>query len=197
MTRTKWLLSGLATLGAALTLVAPAPVSAPAGPGGVLDAVKGLLRAIDSGDREYLARAIADRHHALTWSVDSKGNEVPAQGDDSAASFFDLGLDGRMVEAAGREAFIERALADLGSSQSKGRLVMSRLVSVQAACAAEQCSYAVIEFERIAASDNGEVKMPMRATALFRYESGAPSFKLMHWHASLAKAQTLVNGDDK
>jgi hypothetical protein len=198
--RTKLLLSGLATLAAALTLSAPAPVPAPAaspGPGGVLSAVQGFLRALDMGDREYLTKAIVDSHHAVTWTFDEKGSEAMGDGQDAASSFFDVAFDGREFRADGRQVFLDRALDALGSSQKAGRLVMSRVKSVQASCASEHCSYAVIEFDRIAASDSGEIKMPMRATALFRYDSSQPNFKLMHWHASPAQVQTLLPGDDK
>ena len=47
------------------------------------------------------------------------------------------------------------------------------------------CSYAVVEFDRVVTTGDQSTTVPMRATVLLRHQKGEPHFRIFHWHASL------------
>src|SRR5262245_46480579 len=178
---------------AAASLLAAAgiwPVAAPAallppmrGPGAVLDAAEGILRAIEARDGDYLARAfesctLADGvDYAL--GKDGKLEQVDAR---SELLFADVGVDGKALLATSPAAAVKALLDGLGG---KDVTVTHRITSVHADCPGPQCSWGVVDFERTIQCSGGKAAVvPMRATLLARYRNDVPHMRVFGWHAS-------------
>lgn len=146
---------------------APAAVAAP-GPGGVIEAVRAFLAAVDKGDETAL-------------------QELVAPGPDDRISLYDLDLQATPARARGRTAFLAHAAALRG----KGVSVRHEIADIQADCPSAEVSYATVDFDRVVSRGDDVKRVPMRATVLVRFRSKVPEgskihFQLFHWHASPA-----------
>ena len=192
MTPMKALLAGVATLGAALfasaSTLSPAPTSAAtsglAGPGGVIDAVQDYLKAVDQGDGDYLEQAFADVAPDGAYGFDET-NQKLRQLKRRSGTFFDVTSSGRPITATSAKEFIRMIADEITGSSKAGQRLETKIRSIRADCPSGDCSYAVVEFDRIYTADSGQSRVvPMRASALVRFGKGEPHFKLFHWHAS-------------
>lgn len=168
-----------ALLGSAAVLVpspaAPAPVP---GPGGVAVTVRDFLRAQDAG--ADLAPFLGGEVNALDLEFDAEGKLGDHQG--GVPVFFDIGRDGAAI-AAKTAAEFGKAVA----AAATGPAAKSELGALRATCQSQECSWAVFAFDRVRTVDGREQRVPMRGTALMRFDDSAPShFRIYHWHVSPA-----------
>lgn len=181
MLKHKIVFSGLAAMTATLLSVDFSPTPAPRpGPGNVVSSIKSFLAAADAGDREALARHVADRGPGQLYGFDQAGGSI-RQLEGSGATFYDVSASGTLLEAANREEIVAAILRDV----TGGGEVKTQLNSIRAECASGPCSFAILEFDRVYTEGERKRVVPMRATALVAYVGGdAPAFRLFHWHAS-------------
>jgi hypothetical protein len=157
-----------AAFAAAPFLSSPAP-NAARGPGAVEAALRELVAAAESGDREALQAAVAPDHGEPEFrdAYDPRLLWDEAGGDTVAVEGF-----GPLVDALG----------------DTGRRFHTKVARVRANCASGECSYAYADLVRTPVGQDGGAAATYRLTALFRYEEdaaeGAPSWQLLHWHAS-------------
>lgn len=189
MNATRLLFTSLATLGAGFASLLPAP-PVPAGPGGVLDATRAFLAAIDRGDRDYLESALAEAH-GMNFGIDAQGKTKQLDQGATPPLFVEAGPDGSAAIGMGKD-FVGALLA-LGADAKGGRRVKTGVSAILADCPSGDCSYAVVAFERQWTIGERTVTVPMRATALFRHSNGKPNFKLFRWHASVGPSTARVS----
>lgn len=181
----KILFSGLAAMTATFLSVDLSPEPAPLpGPGGVIDSMRSFLRAVDQGDREALARHLSDRGRGQLYGFDEAGERIHHL-EGAQQSFYDVSAFGEPLEATSREQILDELVVKV-----RGGEVKTVLTSIRAECPSGECSFAVLEFDRIYKKGDKKTVVPMRATALVTHGGGeAPHFKLFHWHASRVQPQ--------
>jgi len=185
MTVTKLLIPVLAALSAPFLALDAATPPPPPGPGGVIHAMQGFCAAVDRGDADYLAKAMAKRGAGGPYGFDRENGRI-RQLEGSSFALFDVTAASEPFAATDQADFVGRMIKDVAHGNGKVETVIH---SIRADCPSGDCSYAFLEFDRV--FTNGDVKtvVPMRATALVRHTGeGAPDFRVFHWHASLAGA---------
>ena len=180
-------LSALLVLVPMGAFVAPPPLPAPpAGPGGVITALKAFAQALDDGNASAVGNLIAETSPGadVAFDGDGKSGEMhDVQG--QPLTFFDVTADGAQVEARSKKDAVGKLL-DAVASNAQRRL-HTKLLRIRADCPSSNCSYGVVEFERTCEQGGKTVTVPMRATALVTYDKDAEHhFRLFHWHASPA-----------
>lgn len=174
------MLSSVLLLGSALLLSGSA--APPAGPGGVLEAMRDFLTAVEGNDLTYLRKAVTDERRDGRYGFDADGGIVKVEGE--GWSFVDVTGSGEPITARTADQFLLSLTGEYGS-KAGGRQLRIDIRSIQANCPSAECSYAVLEFDRVITLGDEETTVPMRATALLRHQKDQPHFKLFHWHASL------------
>lgn len=182
-------------LSAALATFPAAPDGAahaapPRGPGGVALAVQTFLDGLDRG--EPVTTLLVDERHDLEFTFDDGALVVVDEEDTTVAAWADVDATGAPFSAGTAAAFCKALQARVATDDKAGRKVRSEAVRVRANCASEQASMAIVEFTRcVTAAGAAEVRVPMRATALMRYNRNpkvpGQNFEIYHWHASVVK----------
>ena len=166
-----------AAVGLATTESAP-PIP---GPGGVYHAVVDLCAALDRGDTDYLREAFVASRHGIEFYRDDDG-ELATREPAGAFEFADELATGAPV-AVRTLAALEKAVA--GFADAELGPAETEIETVYADCPSGHCSYAVVEFDRVWGEGEDRRVVPMRATALVRYDgSSTPHFRVFHWHAA-------------
>jgi len=179
-----WTLVTLATA-AAGAVSFPAGDGAPVpGPGGVIHAVREFVAAVDAGDAAVLRGAFADSGPGGLYGF-TDGGEVRHLDSAGKIAFYDVAEDGGSIHETDPAAAIARIRDSIGGT---GRGLETTLRTIRANCPSENCSYAVVEFDRAYGRGDQLQTVPMQATALVRYFSDAPHFRIFHWHASRRQA---------
>lgn len=158
-----------ATLGLFSAANLPEPAPAVAGPGGVIVAVEGLLAAIDRSDRAAIETLLIESPHDYTVAY---GKDGKAMHDSKARP------DVAMI----RDPFVQ-ALPEVDGKAG----IRHRIRAIRANCPAEECSYGVVEFDRIQVAGDEEKVTPMRATVLTRYDRKAQKMRIFLWQVAPAE----------
>lgn len=161
----------------------PAPPRA--GPGGVITALQSFVRALDTGNRDALTDFMAAKAPGLEMAFEGDDAEMREKAG-PVVSFFDVAANGDSIAARSRDDAVRTLLAEVGGTDA--RRVQTKIIGIHADCPSADCSYGVVAFERHydAGGANGKTTVPMRATALVRYDEAAKHFRIFHWHASRA-----------
>ncbi len=158
------------------------------GPGAVIEAARGILRAIEQRDRDQLQRAFEPMHDNEGFEC-TFGKDGNLEGMERAASrlaFQDVDRDGKPVVAHDVATAVSLLL---GIGGDDGR-IEHRLLGARANCPSGECSWAVVDFERTTRRGDKVVVTPMRATLLAKYRDEAPHMRVFVWHAAPAPAPT-------
>lgn len=154
------------------------------GPGAVIDAARGILRAIEERDRDRLQRAFepmrGEEGFACTFAKDGKIEAMDVA--TSQIVFQDVDRDGKPIGARDVATAIPLLLSIGGDD---GR-VEHRLIEARANCPSGDCSWAVVDFERTTRRGDQVVVTPMRATLLTKHRDEAPHMRVFVWHAAPA-----------
>ncbi len=173
---------------------APTPVP---GPGAVIQAIEGLVKAVDAGDQQALDKAFLPMHRAegVQCELDPATGKLEYQeqgGDPDLAGivFRDVGADGAPLQARTVAEASTLLREKVGGKESE---LSTRILAVRADCPGPHCSWASVTFERTFRRPDGQrVMVPMHATALVRYQSEAPTMRLFLWHASPTGPEQLL-----
>ncbi len=160
--------------------VLPGPVLP--GPGGVYDAVVDLVDALDRGDTEYFEKAFTKSRHGLDF-YHKKDGKLSTRESEGPFDFYDVAWDGTPKSARSLKEL--DAYAKTLDRKGEGR-PKTNVTAVYADCPSGNCSYAVVEFDRVWGGENLKQRVvQMRATALVKHVGGkAPHFRVFHWHAA-------------
>jgi len=154
------------------------------GPGAVIDAARGILRAIEQRDRDALQRAFEPMHGEEGFAC-TFGKNGSIEATDVATSqivFQDVDRDGKPVAARDVATAIPMLLA-IGGDDVR---VEHRLIGARANCPSGDCSWAVVDFERTTRRGDQVVVTPMRATLLTKHRDEVPHMRVFVWHAAPA-----------
>lgn len=148
------------------------PVAAAAGPGGVIAAIEEMLAAMDRGDRAAVAALLVASPHDYTvaYGKDGKPQQHPKDGAEAS-------VDVQMV----RDPLLD--LLTKTKDAAKGT-IRHRIRAIRANCPAEDCSYGLVEFDRIRSEGDAEQVTPMSATVLTRYDRKLQRMRVFLWHAA-------------
>lgn len=162
----------------------PAPVP---GPGGVASAIKTFLDRQEAG--ESALPLLVDSRHEIELSFDGDKIEQVKKDKESVPSFLDVGMLGKPIAARTAKQFASLLGKRVASDKGEERVLAHEIGSIRANCMSEACSLAIVEFTRIYTVSGGkQMHVPMRATALVRYEQAeGTNFRIYHWHASRAR----------
>lgn len=176
----------LAAAGLVVVPAVPPPLAPPVpGPGAVVSAVNGFLKAVDQQDRERVARSFAPLHRGedITCGFDPATGalrDLPTVGD---LVFHDVDAQGNPITATDRKSATEALLTAVGGVD---RELATTIRSVRAGCPGPECSWGVVEFDRTFRRGAHHVTVPMRATVLVRYQDEEPRMRIFAWHAAPA-----------
>ena len=179
----KFLLLSGAALGSAL-LLSTTPVAPPAaGPGGVIEAVRDFVQAMDQGDVDYMNRALTAEIHGVECGIED--GKIVQSKRVGAPVFFDVSVDGQLIAALDPSEFTKKLRG--GVTTSKAHALETSIRSIRADCPSGNCSYAIVEFDRLYTAGGTKTRVPMRATVLVRHQSAStPNFEIFHWNAARA-----------
>jgi len=157
------------------------------GPGGVAYAVKAFLELQEGA--ESAAPLLVDSRHDLEFGFADGKLEQTKKGKETVSAFLDVGMLGKPIAARTAKEFAQQLGKHVASKKKDARVLTHQIDAIRANCQSEACSLAVIEFTRIYTQGGGkQMHVPMRATALLRYEQAEGSnFRIYHWHASRAR----------
>lgn len=157
------------------------------GPGGVAYAVKAFLELQEGA--ESTAPLLVDSSHDLEFGFADNKLEQTKKGEETVAAFLDVGMLGKPIAARTAKDFVQQLGQHVASKKQDERVLTHQIDAIRANCQSEACSLAVVEFTRIYTQGGGkQMHVPMRATALLRYEQAEGSnFRIYHWHASRAR----------
>jgi len=169
--------------------LAPPLTTAPVpGPGAVLEAARGIMRAIEQRDRDQLQRAFEPMHdeEGFACTFDKDGGVEAMDRATSQLAFQDVDRDGKPIVARDVATAVSLLLG-IGGDDVR---VEHRLLGARANCPSGDCSWAVVDFERTTRRGDAVVVTPMRATLLAKYRDEAPHMRVFVWHAVPAPAPT-------
>lgn len=171
----------------------PVPITPPSrdavvGPGGVVATIRAFLRYQD--ENRNAAAFLGAAPQAVDVVIDADGSIRTTEKDARIASFIDLSADGMPLAAATPEAFAALLDEHVDPSKHAARTLRTEVHAIRATCESENCSWAIVDFERVYTTGRtAEVRVPMRATALLRWDKTEfADFRIFHWHASRATA---------
>lgn len=180
----------------AATWIPPQPTTPPRGPGAVIEAVEGFLRAADEQDSAGLERSFQPRpaEAGASYLPDPKTGALTCQANSRATGylhFSDVGADGQQITCSGAAGAIAAVRTRIGGAE---REIAHRILSIHADCPSGDGSWGSVTFERTFRRDGQRVLQPMRATVLVQYQGEAPHMRIFHWHASPSGPEQLLKG---
>jgi len=172
------------------------PATPPRGPGAVIEAVEGFLRAAAEQDAARLEKAFQPRpaEAGAAYLPDPKTGVLTFQANARLTGylhFADLAAAGTQITCTDAATAIAAVRTQIHGAE---RELAHRILSVHADCPSGDCSWASVTFERTFRRDGQRVCQPMRATVLVQHQSEPPHMRIFHWHASPAGPEQLLKG---
>ena len=172
------------------------PATPPRGPGAVVEAVEGFLRAAAELDLARLEKSFQPRpaEAGAAYLPDPKTGALTFQANVRATGylhFADLAADGKPILCTDAATAIAAVRTQIGGAE---RELAHRILAIHADCPSGDCSWASVTFERTFRRDGQRVLQPMRATVLVQHQSEPPHMRIFHWHAAPAGPEQLLKG---
>lgn len=176
--------------GTLLPCLSPAPATIPGymipGPGGAAIAVTEFFARQEGS--EATAALLHDSPGDVEFIYEEGALALAPKDAVATPAFFDIGADGRPFASRLARDFAKGVAAKIATNKGANRVLDHRVDAIRANCHSKSCSQALVEFTRIYTIGGGkQMHVPMRATALLRYDDAKSSFVIYHWHASRAK----------
>lgn len=161
---------------AAVVLPSFGSPAAPPGPGAAIVAVERFLAAQDKGDIDELIACFDGKAEAMV-GYDLKDGERKNFSGPSPMPWCDIDRDGKPLHAAKPDFLLKMISGHTGKRT---------ILKLRADCRSPECSIATVDFTWTRRERDTDIVLPVRATALLRYDAKETRFRLFHWHASLA-----------
>jgi len=168
----------------------------PRGPGAVIEAIEGFLRAADEQDAARLEKTFQPRpaNSGAVYLPDPKSGELTFQATARQTpylQFADIAADGKPILCTDAATAIAAVRTQIGGAE---RELAHRILSIHADCPSGDCSWGSVTFERTFRRDGQRICQPMRALVLVQHQSEPPHMRIFHWHAAPAGPEQLRKG---
>lgn len=172
------------------------PATPPPGPGAVIEAIEGFLRAADEQDAARLEKTFQPRpaNSGAVYAPDSKTGELTFQASARQTPylhFADVAADGKPIHCTDAATATAAVRTQIGGPE---RELAHRILAIHADCPSGDCSWGSVTFERTFRRDGQRICQPMRATVLVQHQSEPPHMRIFHWHAAPAGPEQLRKG---